>query len=106
MPAKKARMMSNAECRAFIDALKQFKKDGTGVDDELIRQFPIFHGKAPPGHPYPDAFTGIDPARDAAEKMFRRVYGKTLSGIALELRVRERMLDWDENHDSGLGLIR
>ena len=37
----------------------QFKRDGTGVvvDQALVNQFPLFHGKAPPGHPYPQAFT-------------------------------------------------
>ena len=51
-------MMSNDECRAFMIALDQFKKDGTGshIDDELIKQCPLFYGKAPPGHPYPQAF--------------------------------------------------
>ena len=44
---------------AFIASLKQFKEDGTGsvIDPMLLSQFPLFHGKAPPGHPYPQAFT-------------------------------------------------
>ena len=44
---------------AFIASLKQFKEDGTGsvIDPMLVSQFPLFHGKAPPGHPYPQAFT-------------------------------------------------
>ena len=44
---------------AFIASLKQFKEDGTGsvIEPMLVSQFPLFHGKAPPGHPYPQAFT-------------------------------------------------
>ena len=91
--------MTDSEWRALLDALHQFKRDGTGVDDELIRQFPIFHGKAPVGHPYPQAFTEgatvIDDARADAERIFREEYSKCLSGYALEQRVRERMLQWD-----------
>ena len=43
----------------FQTALLQFKKDGTGspIDRMLLSQFPLFHGKAPPKHPYPQAFT-------------------------------------------------
>ena len=64
MPSKKsARKLrekkEEVEWRAFTDALEQFKRDGTGscVDGELLAQFPLFHGTAPPGHPYPQAFT-------------------------------------------------
>ena len=91
--------MTDAEWRAFIDALDQFKRDGTGVDDELIQQFPIYHGKAPAGHPYPQAFTEgatvIDDVRADAERIFREVYSMCLSGYALDQRVRERMFEWD-----------
>ena len=65
MPSKKsARKQSEkkddeVDWRAFIGALGQFKKDGTGspIDHELLEQFPLFHGSAPAGHPYPQAFT-------------------------------------------------
>ena len=59
MPKRSARKPSDVEWRAFINALAKFKKDGTGsrIDHELLSQFPLFHGKAPPGHPYPQAFT-------------------------------------------------
>jgi len=91
--------MTDAEWRAFIDLLDQFKRDGTGVDDELIRQFPIFHGTAPAGHPYPQAFTGgarvINDPRADAEQIFRGVYSECLSGDALDRLVRERMREWD-----------
>ena len=45
---------------AFIRTLDQFKKDGTGshIEDQLLKEFPLFHGKAPAGHPYPQAFKG------------------------------------------------
>ena len=39
--------------------LKQFKVDGTGIYLEhngLLTEFPVFIGKAPAGHPYPQAF--------------------------------------------------
>lgn len=44
---------------AFTATLKQFKEDGTGspIDVTLLSEFPLFHGKAPPSHPYPQAFT-------------------------------------------------
>ena len=47
-----------AEWRAFMVACKQFKQDGTGshIDNVLLKEFPLFHGKAPAGHPYPQAF--------------------------------------------------
>ena len=47
-----------AEWRAFMIACKQFKQDGTGshIDNVLLKEFPLFHGKAPAGHPYPQAF--------------------------------------------------
>ena len=94
--------MTDSEWRAFCDALDQFKRDGTGVDDELIRQFPIFYGKAPVGHPYPQAFTEgatvIDNVRADAERIFREVYSECLSGYALDQRVYERMLQWDADH--------
>lgn len=43
-----------------MDRLKQFKDKGTGVEinEQLIRKFPLFDGKAPIGHPYPQAFVG------------------------------------------------
>ena len=42
-----------------LGALEQFKKDGTGqcMDCTLLSQFPLFQGKAPSDHPYPQAFT-------------------------------------------------
>ena len=59
--ARKQREKKNdeAEWRTFIVALEQFKKDGTGsrIEDQLLKEFPLFHGKAPGGHPYPQAFT-------------------------------------------------
>ena len=47
-----------AEWRTFMVACKQFKQDGTGshIDNVLLKEFPLFHGKAPAGHPYPQAF--------------------------------------------------
>tara|TARA_Y100000992_G_scaffold287539_1_gene240423 strand:+ start:1016 stop:1393 length:378 start_codon:yes stop_codon:yes gene_type:complete len=42
----------------FIAALVRFKETGEGYDDKLGRQFPIFDGEAPEGHPYPGAFSG------------------------------------------------
>lgn len=60
MPKRSARTeRHDVDWRAFINALGQFKKDGTGsrIDHELLSEFPLFHGKAPPGHPYPQAFT-------------------------------------------------
>ena len=95
--------MTDSEWRAFLDAIAMFKKDGTGVDDELIRQFPIFRGKAPVGHPYPQAFTKgatveeEDPSADA-ERLFRSVLSGWLSGDALEQRVRDRMAEWHAGH--------
>ena len=59
--ARKQREKDNDEVmwRTFIVALEQFKKDGTGstIEDQLLKEFPLFHGKAPKGHPYPQAFT-------------------------------------------------
>ena len=59
--ARKQREKKNAEVdwQAFTVALGQFKKDGTGshIEDQLLKEFPLFHGKAPAGHPYPQAFT-------------------------------------------------
>lgn len=51
--------MTEADWRAFMTALGQFKRDGTGspIDNTLLKEFPLFHGKAPPAHPYPQAFT-------------------------------------------------
>ena len=51
---------SEEEWRAFTEALAKFKEDGTGsrIDATLLAEFPLFHGKAPPGHPYPNAFKG------------------------------------------------
>ena len=64
MPSKKStrkqREKKNDELdwHAFTAALEQFKKDGTGsaIEDTLLKEFPLFHGNAPPGHPYPRAF--------------------------------------------------
>ena len=41
-----------------VASLSQFKKDGTGlhIQDELVNDFPLFQGKAPAMHPYPQAF--------------------------------------------------
>ena len=51
----------------------QFKKDGTGshIEDQLLKEFPLFHGKAPAGHPYPQAFTegAIDDAHCYIERV-------------------------------------
>ena len=65
MPSKKSarkqheKKNDEAEWRTFTVALEQFKKDGTGshIEDQLLKEFPLFHGKAPEGHPYPQAFT-------------------------------------------------
>ena len=65
MPSKKSarkqceKKNDEAELSKFIAALAQFKKDGTGthIEDQLLKEFPLFKGKAPPGHPYPQAFT-------------------------------------------------
>ena len=56
--ARKQREMKNDERLAFIAALVQFKTDGTGshIEDQLLKEFPLFHGRAPAGHPYPQAF--------------------------------------------------
>ena len=62
MPSMRARKQrgekrnDEVDRHTFTAALEQFKKDGTGsrIDEELIKQFPLFHGKAPAGHPYPD----------------------------------------------------
>ena len=56
---KKTPKNDEVDWRAFTAAIGQFKKDGTGssIEDMLLREFPLFHGKAPPGHPYPQAFT-------------------------------------------------
>ena len=71
----------------------------------LIEQFPLFHGKAPVGHPYPQAFTEgatvQDEARVDAEHIFREVYSACLSGNALEQRVQERLRVWDADHHKG-----
>ena len=64
MPSKKStrkqREKKNDEVdwHAFTAALEQFKKDGTGsaIEDTLLKEFPLFYGKAPAGHPYPQAF--------------------------------------------------
>lgn len=52
---KKAKMNS---FELFCVKLAQFKRDGTGsvVDDSLVDEFPLFEGRAPNGHPYPQAF--------------------------------------------------
>ena len=59
--ARKQREKKNDEVdwQAFTVVLEQFKKDGTGshIEDQLLKEFPLFHGKAPSGHPYPQAFT-------------------------------------------------
>ena len=65
MPCKKSahkkreKVYAEEEWQAFVVACKQFKIHGTGshVDDVLIKEFPLFYGKAPSGHPYPQAFT-------------------------------------------------
>ena len=64
MPSKKSahkqREKKNDEVdwHAFTAALEQFKEDGTGsaIEDTLLKEFPLFYGKAPAGHPYPQAF--------------------------------------------------
>ena len=57
--ARKQRESKETELHAFIAALDQFKTDGTGssIGHKLFKQFPLFHGSAPAGHPYPQAFT-------------------------------------------------
>ena len=59
--ARKQREKKNDEVdwRTFTAALEQFKKDGTGstIEGTLLKEFPLFHGKAPADHPYPQAFT-------------------------------------------------
>jgi hypothetical protein len=62
MPSKKSARKQREKKNDEVDwraALEQFKKDGTGsaIEDTLLKEFPLFHGKAPPGHPYPQAFT-------------------------------------------------
>ena len=44
----------------FTGALQQFIKDGTGsqIEHTLLREFPLFRGNAPAGHPYPQAWAG------------------------------------------------
>ena len=61
MPSKKSarkQREKNDEDWLFIAGLEQFKKDGTGsaIEDTLLKEFPLFYGKAPVGHPYPQAF--------------------------------------------------
>jgi len=41
----------------MIDILKEFKETGAHYDEILGREFPIFKGYAPEGHPHPEAFT-------------------------------------------------
>ena len=55
----KGRTVDAAEWREFLDALDQFKQDGTGahIASTLLHEFPLFIGKAPAGHPYPQAWT-------------------------------------------------
>mmetsp|Transcript_29058 Transcript_29058/g.67995 ORF Transcript_29058/g.67995 Transcript_29058/m.67995 type:complete len:198 (-) Transcript_29058:1960-2553(-) len=59
--ARKQREKKNDEVdwHEFTTALMHFKRDGTGshIEDQLLKEFPLFHGKAPAGHPYPQAFT-------------------------------------------------
>ena len=47
------------EWEEFKNKLDQFKANGTGsvIEPVLVSQFPLFHDKAPSGHPYPQAFT-------------------------------------------------
>ena len=55
MPSKKK---SRKMFEDFKAALVSFKANGTGshIEHQLLREFPLFSGKAPPGHPYPQAF--------------------------------------------------
>jgi hypothetical protein len=84
MPSQKKKQargpqkMSDAEASAFIDALKQFKEDGTGsvIDATLLAEFPLFRGQAPTGHPYPQAFT--DSPTDAKHLFLRKSDGMVL----------------------------
>jgi hypothetical protein len=50
--------MPKKSIRKENENMQQFKTYGTGVllGDELLDAFPLFHGKAPVGHPYPQAF--------------------------------------------------
>ncbi len=38
--------------------LQEFMETGAHYDEELRRQFPLFRGRPPPGHPYPEAWAG------------------------------------------------
>ena len=48
---------SDEEFDRMIALLEEFKVTGAHYDEALREQFPLFTGHAPPGHPYPEAFT-------------------------------------------------
>ena len=52
------------EAERFMAKLKQFRADGTGYHPGLEKQFPLFAGPAPVGHPYPAAFANNDDGTD------------------------------------------
>ena len=68
-------------------AFEQFKKDGTGshIEDQLLKEFPLFHGIAPPGHPYPQASTKSTATSSVSTT--------TWSCCAVSCRERPRHLD-------------
>ena len=51
----------------MINIIKEFKETGAHHDEILGREFPIFKGYAPEGHPYPEAWT----KRKKPEKFFQ-----------------------------------
>ena len=57
-PKQAARLAAAKAKRKSVATLEQFELDGTSarIDASLVAQFPLFRGKAPCGHPYPQAF--------------------------------------------------
>ena len=59
LPSNPLHNLEEFQVELWRRMLLQFKKYGTGIEinDDLLANFPLFHGMAPLHHPYPQAFT-------------------------------------------------
>jgi len=58
LPSNPLVNMDEWRIHIWMEKMKQFKQDGSGceINRDMLASFPLFPGKAPAGHLYPQAF--------------------------------------------------
>jgi len=56
--ARKRQEQRQEQDKIMMNMMEEFIETGAHYDEELCRQFPLFRGAPPPGHPYPQAWAG------------------------------------------------